>query len=164
MMKDHEKGYQIYKGFGGNISCTDIAKLLNVTEGAVRKWKSRYKWDEAVDFVKQDSDTEQEKATYFTEERREAETQKIIDLLKENKNYSPALDILIGLYVDTLEEYEVTRSDKLRKELVRYLGQLGLTAKYARVKKEVEIDKEKEVDATKTTNKLLQFRQRNVNG
>lgn len=42
---NRDKAYEIYKGADGKIDLVEIASQLNISEGTVRSWKSRYKWD-----------------------------------------------------------------------------------------------------------------------
>ena len=45
---NRDKAFEIYKQNKGNIKLKDIAEQLNVSEGTVRSWKNRYKWDDEI--------------------------------------------------------------------------------------------------------------------
>ncbi|WP_438824854.1 hypothetical protein [Bacillus sp. JJ722] len=106
------------------------------------------------------------------------ETRKrIIDALIEAGTYSPALDLLIELYLDAYEEYQLLKvndedTEKLRKELAKLLGQLGLDGKNKDLIKKNGVllekgDEEKENEKVPDTNensKLVEFRQRRMRG
>lgn len=42
---DSIKAEQMYIDSGGKLELVDIAKELNISDGTVRSWKNRYKWD-----------------------------------------------------------------------------------------------------------------------
>lgn len=158
------------------MSNTEIARLLDVAESTARKWKSRYKWDEklglkkSVTRSKRSSVTENKKVT---KDIRSNQSEQVINALVEAGTYSPALELLIDVYLDCYEEYESAKqngeeTEKLRKELARLIGQLGLDGKNKELikrsgvlleKQEKQDEKEKE-EVVPQNNKLLQFRQR----
>ena len=149
------EAFKIFKETGGIIGNVDLSRMLGVQEKTISAWKSRDKWNERL---KEES---VEVTTNLDE--RAAKRKEVIDKLNEIGTYSPGLDFLIEMYLDAYEDYKMTRSDKIRREVVRYLAQLGLDAKGLKKKSsKVDMDKEKDVDVTKSDNKLLQFRQRNV--
>lgn len=43
-----DKAFEIYKENNGNIELVKIAEILGVSNGTVRSWKNRYKWDENI--------------------------------------------------------------------------------------------------------------------
>lgn len=45
---DSLKAEEIYIQSNGSIKLIEIAKKLNVSDGTVRSWKNRYKWDEKL--------------------------------------------------------------------------------------------------------------------
>ncbi|OEC03458.1 hypothetical protein GY31_01595 [Lysinibacillus sphaericus] len=106
---------------------------------------------------------------------RELQHKRIIDSLVEAGTYSPALDLLIEVYLDCFEEYEQAKdvgenTEKLRKELARLLGQLGLDGKNKDLIKKSgtllakgDEEKKKEPDPdVNESSKLVQFRQRKM--
>ncbi|WP_412861200.1 hypothetical protein [Cytobacillus horneckiae] len=106
---------------------------------------------------------------------RSIQQEKIINSLVEAGTYSPALDLLIELYLDAYEEYMENRDDKLRKELAKLLGQLGLDGKNKELIKKSGVllgkGKEKNDEDNKDNtseavenNKLVKFRQRRMRG
>lgn len=148
-----EEAFRIFKETGGIIANCDLARMLDVPEKTISAWKCRDKWTESIEPVE----------ASFENDERSMKKKELINALTELGTYSTALDFLIEMYLDAYEDYKMTRSDKIRRETVRYLAQLGLDAKGLKKKKTVDVDKEKEIDAAQTDNKLLQFRQRKVN-
>lgn len=43
---DCEKAEKLYQQSGGTLTLKEIAEQLNVSEGTVRSWKNRYKWEQ----------------------------------------------------------------------------------------------------------------------
>jgi hypothetical protein len=163
-MKKHEKGFEHYKKSGGNITNAEIAKLVGASEATVRKWKSRYKWNDQLGIKKNVTTS---KKIDVTKNIREKQRDKVVDALVEAGTYSPALDLLIDVYLDAYEEYMENKTDKLRKELAKYLGQLGLDGKNKELIKKSGVlldkgddEKEKMDPQPAETNKLVMFRQR----
>lgn len=168
-LKKHEQGFELYKKHNGKISNAEIAKCLNASEATVRKWKSRYKWNEKLGIKK--SVTKSKKAS-VTKNIRDEQQKRIVDALIEAGTYSPALDLLIDIYLDAYEEYHKLKSqgiaeEKHRKEIARLLGQLGLDGKNKDLIKssDVLLEKQKEKEnkpeeEVPKNNKLLMFRQR----
>lgn len=141
---------------------TDIAKHLGISDSTVRKWKSRYKWNEKLGIKKTVTSP---KKKNVTKNIRDEQRKRITDALVEAGIYSPALDLLIDVYLDAFEEYQQDKTEKLRKELARLLGQLGLDGKNKDLIKqsgqllEKQEEEEQENDSPEN-NKLLMFRQR----
>ena len=151
-MPERKQAFEIFKESNGLMNNKQIAKILGVNEKTVSSWKSLDNW--VGSFISTNERVE-------TDER-EAKRQEIKNVLIELGTYSPGLDFLIEMYLDAYEDYKLLRSDKIRREVVNYLSQLGLNAKGLKKKKTVDVDKEKEIDASQTDNKLLQFRQRKM--
>lgn len=159
--KKHEQGFELYKKHKGKVSNAEIAKLLDVSDSTVRKWKSRYKWDEELGIKKSVTRT---KKKSVTKNIRDEQRKQIMASLNEANIYSPALDPLIEIYLDAYEEYHKLRNEgiaeeKHRKEIARLLAQLGIDGKNKNLhttEKPKEEDKKEEL----SQNKLLMFRQR----
>jgi transposase len=164
-VKKHEQGFEHYKKSNGEMSNAEIANHLGVSNSTVRKWKSRYKWNEKLGIKKNVTPSKKENVT---KNIRDEQQQRIVDALVEAGTYSPALDLLIEVYLDAYEEYQQEKTEKLRKELARLLGQLGLDGKNKElIKKNGKLlakgdeEKKEEKDPEPAqNNKLLQFRQR----
>lgn len=167
---NREKAFLIFKEHKGNITNRAIAQQLDVLEKTISAWKSRDKWVEKLGgevcstTKKKRSTTKQPSAS----DTRSKKRKQIIDSLVEAGTYSPALDLLIEIYLDAYEEYLENKNDKLRKELAKYLGQLGLDGKNKELikssgkllaKGDEEQQKEKEEEVP-DNNELLKFRQR----
>lgn len=157
--------FEMYKAHGGDITVREIARKLELKEKTVSAWKNRDDW------VKKIHGTIEPKRgtakTQKTQSRRSQKRQHVIDALIEAGTYSPALNLLIELYLDAWEEYGIDKSEKLRKEQAKYLGQLGLDGKNKElIKKSGRLlakgqeEEEKEDEPPPENNKLLQFRQR----
>lgn len=67
---NRDKAFEIYKSNDGNIPLVDIAKQLNETDGTIRGWKSKDKWDDKLN------------GTFQTKNKERSEKNK-------NKNKSP---------------------------------------------------------------------------
>lgn len=173
-MKKHELGFEHFKKSNGTMSNADIAELVGAAESTVRKWKSRYKWDEKLGKGKSVTTSKKSNVTKnkkVTNDIRCNQREQVVNSLVEAGTYSPALDLLINIYLDCYEEYESAKqtgneTEKLRKELARLLGQLGLDGKNKDLIKRSgvllakgEAEKEKE-PAPAESSKLVQFRQR----
>lgn len=164
---NRDKAFEIFKEHDGNITNRAIAQQLNVLEKTISAWKSRDKWREKIANVVC-STTKGKRSTTkkHTSNLRTKQHGQIIDALVEAGTYSPALDPLIEIYLDAYEEYAADKNEKLRKELAKYLGQLGLDGKNKDlIKKSGKLlakgDEEKKEDpAPAESSKLVQFRQR----
>lgn len=153
-----EQALEIYLKHNGNITNRAIAKMLGANEKTVSVWKYRYKWKEKLKC----SSDQNNKTTTQEISLREKQKKRITEALKIANSYSPALDILIDLYLDAYEEYEKAKkenleTESLRKELARLLRDLGLDSNN---KNMMQKEKKTEIHNQQQTNKLLQFRQR----
>lgn len=162
-MKKYEQGFELYKKSSGKISNADIAKKLDVSDSTVRKWKSRYKWNDKLGIKKTVTPSKKQSVT---KNIRDEQRVKTINALVEAGTYSHALDLLIDIYLDAYEEYENAKTndletEKLRKELAGLLNQLGLDIKNrSLVTKRTNKETKEPVKEQQKENKLLQFRQR----
>ncbi|MGP4038341.1 phage terminase small subunit-related protein [Gracilibacillus sp. D59] len=163
-----DQAFEIYKNHSGAITNREIANELDIPEKTISAWKSRDKWLDKIG-GKVCSTTKKKRSTAKrTKSVRTTKKEQVIDALVEAGTYSPALDLLIEIYLDCYEEYLEDRSEKLRKELAKYLGQLGLDGKNKElIKKNGKLlakgdeEKKEEKDPEPAqNNKLLQFRQR----
>lgn len=156
---DREKALDLFVEHRGDITNRAIAKTLNVNERTVSVWKYRYKWKDKLGCStkgKKGSTTQQLTL-------REKQREKIISALNVANSYSPALDILIDVYLDCFEDYENAKeneleTESLRKEMARLLRDLGLDISNRKItikKSDKDVDKNKQPE-----NKLVQFRQR----
>lgn len=165
---NREKAFKIYKEYEGNITNRAIATMLEVPEKTISAWKSRDKWNQSVEC----STTKKKRSTTKKQNSENDELslkkKQVIDALVEAGTYSPALDLLIEIYLDAYEEYQENKNEKLRKELAKYLGQLGLDGKNKELikksgtllaKGDVE---EKEPEPATESSKLVAFRQRRM--
>ena len=87
----------------------------------------------------------------------------------EAGTYSPALDLLIEIYLDAYDEYLVDKNEKTRKELAKLLGQLGLDGKNKEIVKKsgrllAKGDEENEKENVVENSKLVDFRKRRMRG
>ncbi|AHN20298.1 phage terminase small subunit-related protein [Lysinibacillus varians] len=175
MTKKHEQAFELFKESEGSLSNAEIATAVGAAESTVRKWKSRYKWLEQLGVVQNVTVEEKESVTKSKPSNRELQHKRIIDSLVEAGTYSPALDLLIEVYLDCFEEYEQAKeigenTEKLRKELARLLGQLGLDGKNKDLIKKSgtllakgDEEKKKEPDPeVNESSKLVQFRKRKM--
>lgn len=175
MTKKHEQAFELFKESEGSLSNAEIAKAVGAAESTVRKWKSRYNWLEQLGIDQTVTPTKNEGVTKQKLSIREEQQKRIIDSLVEAGTYSPALDLLMEVYLDCFEEYEKAKeigenTEKLRKELARLLGQLGLDGKNKELIKKsgtllAKSDEEKKKDPvpdTAESSKLVQFRQRKM--
>lgn len=157
----------MYKEHGGNITNRAIAQKLDVPEKTISVWKYRDKWKEKIggeirSTSKPKRSTSKRSST--SNNKREKQKEQVINALKVANSYSPALDILIELYLDCYEEYERAKeknleTEKLRKELARLIDQLGLNINNRNMFKKQKKEEEKKEELPQT-NKLLMFRQR----
>ncbi|WP_416141143.1 phage terminase small subunit-related protein [Lysinibacillus capsici] len=174
MTKKHEQAFELFKESEGSLSNAEIATAVGAAESTVRKWKSRYNWLEQMGLDQNVTVEKNESVTKSKPSSREMQHKRIIDSLVEAGTYSPALDLLIEVYLDCFEEYEQAKdigenTEKLRKELARLLGQLGLDGKNKDLIKKsgtllAKGDEEKKKDPEPETesSKLVQFRQRKM--
>lgn len=174
MTKKHEQAFELFKESEGSLSNAEIATAVGAAESTVRKWKSRYKWLEQLGLEQNVTEAKNDSVTKSKTSNRELQYKRIIESLVEAGTYSPALDLLIEVYLDCFEEYEQAKeigenTEKLRKELARLLGQLGLDGKNKDLIKKsgtllAKGDEEKKKDPEPETesSKLVQFRQRKM--
>lgn len=168
---NRDKALEMFIEHNGAITNREIAKRLDVLEKTISAWKSRDKWNGKIDGEVR-STTKAKRSTAknrSNESVRSKQRKQIVNALVEAGTYSPALDLLIDLYLDAYEEYVADRNEKLRKELAKYLGQLGLDGKNKELikksgvlleKSEEVKEQESEVPSTESSSKLVQFRQR----
>ncbi|MFD2628736.1 phage terminase small subunit-related protein [Oceanobacillus kapialis] len=164
---NRQKSFELFIEHGGNIANREIANQLDIPEKTISAWKSRDKWNEKAGVKKQRS-TSKKCSTTKQVNVREKKQQQITDALIEAGTYSPALDLLIEIYLDCYEDYLENKSDKLRKELAKLLGQLGLDGKNKElIKKSGKLldkgdgEKEENKDPDPApVNELARFRQR----
>lgn len=173
---NRDKAFLLFQEHKGDITNRAIAEKLGVLEKTISAWKSRDKWLEKID-GKVCSTTKKERSTTKTKPTvksiRSDKKKQVVDALVEAGTYSPALDLLIEIYLDAYEDYHQAKEngeslDKYRRELSKYLGQLGLDGKNKDLIKKsgLLLGKSKEEDTQKkepeqtAPNKLLQFRQR----
>ncbi len=166
---NRDKAFEMYKEHGGAITNREIAKQLDVLEKTISAWKSRDKWLEKIGGEVRSTTKKERSTTRKAKSVRLEKKEQVIDALVEAGTYSPALDLLIEIYLDAYEEYQDNKSEKLRKELAKYLGQLGLDGKNKELikksgkllgKGDAEKSKDEEKDEPEANNKLVQFRQR----
>ncbi|MCS1392986.1 phage terminase small subunit-related protein [Lysinibacillus boronitolerans] len=174
MTKKHEQAFELFKESEGSLSNAEIAKAVGAAESTVRKWKSRYNWLEQLGLDQNVTVEKNESVTKSKPSSRELQHKRIIDSLVEAGTYSPALDLLIEVYLDCFEEYEQAKeigenTEKLRKELARLLGQLGLDGKNKDLIKKSgtllakgDEEKKKDPEPESESSKLVQFRQRKM--
>lgn len=172
MTKKHEQAFELFKKSEGSLSNAEIATAVGAAESTVRKWKSRYKWLEQLGLDQNVTEVKNDSVTKSKPSNRELQYKRIIESLVEAGTYSPALDLLIEVYLDCFEEYEQAKeigenTEKLRKELARLLGQLGLDGKNKDLIKKsgtllAKGDEEKKKDPEPESSKLVQFRQRKM--
>lgn len=171
---NRDKAFLLFKEHNGNITNRAIAEKLNVLEKTISAWKNRDKWISSLETV-ECSTTKKKRSTTNKKAKsniRSNKREEIINALVEAGTYSPALDLLIEIYLDAYEEYAEQKSEKLRRELAKYLGQLGLDGKNKELIKKSGVlldkgaeEKNKETDpAPVENNKLIDFRQRSKRG
>lgn len=164
-----DEAKQMFLESGGKIRNREIARRLEVDERKIAVWKSRDKWNEELngeiegDTTDRPTTTKNEsKKSNIRSEHRKA----VVEALKEAGTYSPALDLLIELYLDAYEEYVQLKEkgltgDKDRKELANFLSQLGLDYKGIKPKrKPVNETPKTEQNKQPNNNKLLEFRRK----
>ena len=154
-----EQALDLFLKHNGDITNRAIAQKLDANERTVSVWKYRYKWNNKLK-----SSTNSKKRTTTKElSLREKQRDKIIESLKVANSYSPALHILIDVYLDCFEEYEKAKennleTESLRKEMARLLRDLGLDGTNKNMMQKVK--KEDKKPKQQPANKLVQFRQR----
>jgi len=166
---NRDKAFELFKSNGGNITNRAIAEQLGVDEKKIAVWKGRDKWADNLNgeercTTKKDNTT---KKNPHKQDTRSVQREQVKNALVEAGTYSPALDLLIEIYLDAYEEYKEDPSENGRRELAKYLGQLGLDGKNKDlIKKSAQLlakgdaEKKKEDPVPAENSKLLQFRQR----
>lgn len=175
-----DEALEIFQLHDGNMQNRELATILEVPEKTISNWKNRDKWVEKINgevcstTKKQCSTTNENSASKDTCSK---QREQVIEALIEAGTYSPALDLLIEIYLDAYMEYllakeEGVADEKQRKEVARLLGQLGLDGKNKELIKKSgkllakgEEKEKKEPEQNPVENsKLLQFRQRRMRG
>ena len=154
---------------GGKITNREIARRLEVDERKIAVWKSRDKWNQELNGEIESGTTDRSTTTKNENKQsdiRSEHRKAVVDALNEAGTYSPALDLLIELYLDAYEEYVQLKDkglsgDKDRKELANFLSQLGLDHKGIKPKrKQINETSKSEQNKQPTNNKLLEFRRK----
>jgi len=173
---NRDRAFELFKEHGGNITNRAIAEKLGVLEKTISAWKNRDKWKDSIQGV-ECSTTKKKRSTAKVNKTknniRTEQKEQVINSLVEAGTYSPALDLLIEIYLDAYEEYVKLKEngvtdEKNRRELARLLGQLGLDGKNkdlikksgVLLAKEEEEQKKEPKEDTNENSKLVQFRQR----
>lgn len=177
MVKKHEQAFELFKESNGSATNADIAIAVGASEATVRKWKSRYEWNDKLEQEICHSAVTKSNVTKKEPNAREQQRKKVIDSLIEAGSYSPALDLLIEIYLDAYMEYVELREngeveEKNRRELARLIGQLGLDGKNKDLIKKSgtllargdEENKKAETDKSTNVSKLDEFRNRRKRG
>lgn len=168
---NRDKALELFKEHNGNITNRAIAEKLGVLEKTISAWKSRDKWKDLIQNTECSTTKKKRSTTKPKKENsnlRSSRKKQVIDALVEAGTYPPALELLIEVYLDAYEDYLEQRSEKLRKEMAKYLGQLGLDGKNkdlikksgVLLAKEEEEKKKEPKEDTNENSKLVQFRQR----
>lgn len=168
---NRDKALELFKEHNGNITNRAIAEKLGVLEKTISAWKSRDKWKDLIQNAECSTTKKKRSTTKPKKENNDLRSERkkqVIDALVEAGTYSPALELLIEVYLDAYEDYLEQRSEKLRKEMAKYLGQLGLDGKNkdlikksgVLLAKEEEEKKKEPKEDTNENSKLVQFRQR----
>ncbi|WP_107840926.1 phage terminase small subunit-related protein [Metasolibacillus meyeri] len=127
-----DEAFELFKKHRGDITNREIAEQLEINEKTLSRWKSQDKWHEQLGIQKVRSEKRSSHIkTSHSNDFRTKKKEQIEKALVEAGSYSPALDLLIDVYLDAYEEYESLKSEgiadeKSRRELSRLLGQLGL--------------------------------------
>lgn len=173
-----DQSFKIFKAHDGSISNREIAKVLEIDEKKIAVWKSRDKWVQQLEGNIESCTTKKTTTTKKKPSKRDEQQKRIVDSLVEAGTYSPALDLLIEVYLDCYDEYQQMKdtgenTEKLRKELAKLLGQLGLDGKNKELikksgvllaKGDEEEGKEKKKEPEPEDSKLVQFRKRQMRG
>lgn len=168
-----DKAFEIFKKHEGNITNRAIAQKLDVNEKTLSVWKYRDKWNDKLG-EKNKNTTDKKRSTSKQKKKpddlnvREIQRERIVKSLKVANSYSPALEVLIDVYLDCFLDYEYAKengletTESLRKEMARLLGQLGLNINNRALANSVPKKDKKEDEKPKQQpqNKLVQFRQR----
>ncbi len=85
---NRDKAYEIYKHHKGNISLIEIAKELKETDGTIRGWKSKDKWDDKLNGTFQTKNTERSEKN----KPKERKNKKNTSSLYSKKNGVPIMD------------------------------------------------------------------------
>ena len=167
---NRDKALEIYKAHEGNITNRAIAEMLSVPEKTISAWKSRDKWTHSVECSTtkpKRSTTKKQNAESGT--RATKRSRSLTLLLKLEPIHLHFIDVEI--YLDAYEEYQENKNEKLRKELAKYLGQLGLDGKNKELIKKSgtllakgDEEKQEEQEPAVENSKLVAFRQRRMRG
>lgn len=141
---DRDKAFKIYKEHKGNIDLVEIAKLLGVSDGTVRGWKNKDKWEQKLNgtfqkkSIKNTERSNKKKTTTNTVKEKiktEQSTSLIIDELTERQRlfaeefvrvpiaYKAAIKAGYSRNCAFMEGSRLMRNDKVRK-YVEYLKEL----------------------------------------
>lgn len=129
-----DEAMKMFVDCNGDITNRTIAEQLGIDEKKVAVWKGRDRWLEKIDVEKCCTTKKRNTTKKAPVSLRLKQQKRIIDSLIEAGTYSPALDLLIDVYLDCFEEYQQAKingddTEKLRKELAKLLGQIGLDGK-----------------------------------
>lgn len=99
---DRDKAFQIYKEHNGDIPLVDIASELSISEGTVRGWKSKDRWDNQLNgaFRKSSkgSNKSKERSKQVTKETKII-NKKLLDTVEENDNLTEKQKLFCVYYM-----------------------------------------------------------------
>lgn len=99
---DRDKAFQIYKEHNGDIPLVDIASELSISEGTVRGWKSKDRWDNQLNgaFRKspKGSNKNKERSKQVTKETKII-NKKLLDTVEENDNLTEKQKLFCVYYM-----------------------------------------------------------------
>jgi phage terminase small subunit len=84
---DRDKAFEIYKKHKGNIDLIEIAKLLNLSDGTIRGWKNKDKWNDKLNRTFQNN-------TERSNKKKSVPKQEWISKVEQKQNNSLEVDEL----------------------------------------------------------------------
>lgn len=99
---DRDKAFQIYKEHNGDIPLVDIASELSISEGTVRGWKSKDRWDNQLNGAFRKSSKGSNKNKERSKQvRKETKiiNKKLLDTVEENDNLTEKQKLFCVYYM-----------------------------------------------------------------
>ncbi len=102
---NRDKAFEIYKSKKGNIPLVEIAKQIGETDGTVRGWKSKDKWDEKMNGTFQTKNTERSEKS----KSKIKNSKKISSSLNTPKSDVPIMDTNVNSETNSNTQMQIKR-------------------------------------------------------
>lgn len=96
---NRDKAFELYKKFDGRIDLVEIASQLNISDGTVRGWKSKDKWEERLNGTFQTENTERSKRIEEKKRAKKSTIEEEVKSVMENTDLTEKQRLFCIYYV-----------------------------------------------------------------